>query len=426
MADNKDPNSARSPSKFNINYVKLLTAHSDEFIDITKMINYVEVYESIYSPFVTLKINLTDSLSLTSLLPLMGEEFVEVDIVGPDGEVGIRGEGFYVYKLSDRIAISDRGVSYTLHCISGPAIADMNLKISQSLSGQPSDLVTDQLGHTGMTITKPIYAHPTKNAVSYISNYWSPMQNIKYLCDRSVSRDTGDASYIFFETKKNFVFAPLDLLVSQESVGNYFYSINTHEFDVDMQTESGIVHKLYVDDAFDYIDRIMTGAYGNRTLTVNTTNKKYEYNYYDFIDAFNKFARLNQAPFASENAVRRINSVFRTRSYGSQTMDKMSTEMTRDWYSQRLTEMASINTQTVYMDVAGRMNIYAGNVINLIVPISHISTDESAERDMSAALDKTLSGRYLVTSLKHVFTRERHTVHMQINKDSLYSDTGKK
>ena len=426
MAVNQDTNIASAPSEFNINYVRILTSRSDEQVDITKMINYIEVYESIYSPFLTLKINILDAMSLTSILPLVGEEYIEVDIVGPDGEVGIRGQGFYVYKMTDRLAVSDRAMSYTLHCISGPAIVDMNLKLSQSLSGQPSDLVTTQLGKTGLSIIKPIYAQPTKNSVSYISNYWSPMQNIKYLCDRSVCKDTGAPSYMFFETKKSFMFVPLDVMVAQDASCDYFYSVNTHSEKVSLDTEQGIVHKLYVDDAFDYIDRIMTGAYGNRSLIVNTTNKRYEYNYYDFLDSFSNYARLNQAPFASENAVRRINSVFRTRSYSSQTMDKMSTEMTRDWFGQRLTEMAAINSQTVYLDVSGKMNIYAGNVINLIVPVAHITNSESSANDMSSSLDKTLSGRYLITSLKHVFTRERHTVHMQINKDSLFKESGKK
>lgn len=426
MAVNQDTNIASSPSEFNIKYIRILTSQSDEFVDITKMVNYVEVYESIYAPFITMKINITDALSLTHILPLVGEEFVEVDIVGPDGEVGIRQQGFYIYKLSDRVAASDRTFVYTLHCISGPAIADMNLKLSQSISGQPSDIVTTQLAKDSLMIAKPILSHPTKNAVSYISNYWSPMQNIKYLCDRAVSRDTESASYLFYETKQNFIFAPLDVLVSQAAAADYFYSVNTHSDDVSLKTEQGIVQKLYVDEGFDYIDRIMTGAYGNRTLTVNLTNKRYEYNYYDFLDAFNNFARLNQKPFASPSAPRRINSTFRTRTYNSQTMDKMSSEMTRNWFSQRLTELASINTQTVYIDIAGRMNLYVGDVINLIVPISHLSTDDSSERDMSASLDKTLSGRYLITSLKHVFTRDRHTLHLQINKDSLFTDSGKK
>lgn len=425
MAVNQDTDIASAPSEFNINYVRILTTRSDDPIDITKMINYMEIYESIYSPFLTLKVNITDAISLTSILPLIGEEYLEVDIVGADGEIGLRAHGFYIYKMSDRANVSDRAVSYTLHAISGPAIVDMNLKISQAFTGQPSDIVENQLCKVGMSIGKQIYSHPTKNKVSYISNYWSPVQNIKYLCDRAVSSNTNSPSYVFFETKKSFVFCPLDILVSQDAVADYFYSINTHSNKLPLDKEQGIVHKMYVDDGFDYIDRIMTGAYGNRSLVVNTTNKRYNYNYYDFLDAFSKFARLNQKPMASEAAVRRINSVFRTRTQAGNSFDGMASESTGEWFSQRLTELASINSQTVFLDVAGRMNIYAGNVINLIVPLSHISTSDSAPKDFSETMDKTLSGRYLITSIKHFFDRERHTTHLQINKDSLFKTDNK-
>ena len=164
----------------------------------------------------------------------------------------------------------------------------------------------------------------------------------------------------------------------------------------------------------------MTGAYGNRALSVNTTNKRYNYNYYDFLDAFSNFSRLNQIPFGSEKAVRRINSVFRTRTFESMSFDGMPSEMNQDWFKQRITELASLNSQTVYLDVSGRMNIYAGNVINLVVPLSHLSNSPTAPKDVGSLLDQTLSGRYLVTSIKHIFDRERHTVSLQINKDSLF------
>jgi len=128
---NQDPNSIGSPSEFEVKYVRILTQNSDEMIDITKMVNFIEIYESIYTPFMTVNVNITDSLSILSKLPIIGEEYVELDLGGKDGETGIRGQGFYVYKISDRIQISDKAFAYTLHLISASAIIDMNMKISR-------------------------------------------------------------------------------------------------------------------------------------------------------------------------------------------------------------------------------------------------------------------------------------------------------
>lgn len=413
----QSPNGITRPSEYKVNYVRLHTQTSDTPLDITKMINYVEIYESIYSPFLTVNVNITDNLSLTDLLPLMGEEFIEVDIRGADNLTGLIGQTFYIYKVADRTKVSDKTYTYTLGCISPGAIFDMNLKISQAMFGQPSDLVKDKLCGTSLAVDKPVYAHPTKYPVSYISNYWSPIRNIKYLCDRSVSKDTGSASYLFFETIKGFNFIPLDILASQESVGDYFYTNNIQVPDIAAQQQ--IIHNLYVDEQFNYINRIMTGAYGNRALFVDTMSKQYQYQYYDFLESYNKFARLNEKPFATDTATRRINSVFRKLTYASKAIPNMPDQHSPEWFKQRLTELASINSQTINFDAVGRFNIQVGNVVNVVVPVSTVSASDAVRKDLSSTIDRALSGRYMITGLKHMLDRERHTIHVQASKDSM-------
>lgn len=411
---NHDPNGASSASEFQINYVHIYTYASELPVDITKLVNYVEIYESIYSPFMTVNVNITDTQSLNHLLPLIGEEFIELDIRGPDGETGLIKQAFYIYKLSDRVEAANKAFVYTLNCISSAAVVDMNLKISQAVSGQPSDIVKDKFARGSLAVTKDVYSHPSRHVVSYISNYWTPLQNIRYLSERTVSKDTGAASYLFFETKKQFVFAPLDALVRQDANYTYFSLPNNH--DTGIVEQQSIIHKLYVDESFNYIDRIMDGAYGNRTLTVNPTRKSYVYNYYDFLESYNKFSRLNTLPFGTNNAPRRINSVFRTRTSPSSTIPGMASDHADDWYKVRLTELSAINSQTINLDVSGRFNIYAGNTIEIAVPVSVVP---ESSKTMKELFDRTLSGRYLVTGIKHMLTRERHTMSIQASKDSI-------
>jgi hypothetical protein len=414
---NNNIDGVSQPSEFNINYVRIVTQQSDAPVDITKLVNYIEIYESIYSPFLTVNVNITDAISLNNMLPLIGEEFIEFDIRGPDNETGLIKQPMFIYKMSDRIQAADKAFVYTISCISPAAIIDMNLKISQAISGQPSDIVEKQLCKSSLSIEKPIYSHPTKHQVSYISNYWSPVENIKYLCDRAVSLDSSSPSYLFFETKKSFVFAPLSELVRQDAGSTYFFSINTHDTDVDIQQQ--VIQKLYVDQTFNYIDRIRSGTYGNRVLIVDTKTKLYQYDYYDFLESFDKFNRLNELPFGSDNATRRVNSVFRTRTVAANSVPQMPTEHNREWFKQRLTELGAINSQSISMDVAGKFNVYAGTVINVVIPTSLISNDGSKAVDLNNILDRTLSGRYLVTSIKHMLTRERHTLSITASKDSI-------
>ena len=141
----QNPNGITRPSEYKVQHIRLHTPTLENPLDITKMVNYVEIFESLYSPFLTVNINITDNQSLTHLLPLIGEEFVEVDIRGADNVTGVIGQSFYIYKVSDRSQVSDKTFTYTLGCISPGAIFDMNLKISQAMSGKPSDIVKDKM-----------------------------------------------------------------------------------------------------------------------------------------------------------------------------------------------------------------------------------------------------------------------------------------
>ena len=304
----------------------------------------------------------------------------------------------------------------------------MNLKISQSFNGQPSELVANTFGKTLTIIDKSVYVEQTKNNVTYVSNYWSPIQNIKYLCDRAVSQRNGAATFLFFERKQEFRFESIDNMVVRDATNTFTYSINPH--DEKMRNSLGsqlpIMYNLYVDRTFNYIDRVMTGAYGNRSLTVDPHTKSYSYDYYDFIESFNKFSRLNTAPLGSDSAVRRINSVFRTKVAPSKTHTNMPDERSVEWYKQRPTELAALNATTIEFDAAGRFFIGAGDVVNVAIPkITASKQITGNDIEVSKLLDTALSGRYLVTNLRHLIDRERHTISVQASKDSYFKDSNK-
>lgn len=412
----------------NVKYVRLYKYAGSDYVDITSLINYIEIFESIYNTFITVNINITDTLSIQSILQLTGEEFVEIDIRDASGTLGYIKQVFSVYMLADRITTANASVIYTLKCISPAAIVDMNLKISKAFVGQPSDLVVNEFGKALTVVDKTVVTESTKNVVQYISNYWSPLQNIKYLCDRAVSRETTAPSYVFFERSKDFRFQSIDYMVRQASTNDFMYSLNTYSTDKrsNPANQLPIMYNLHIDSSFNYIDRLMTGAYGNRTLTVDPLTKTYSYEYYDYMEAFNKFSRLNKAPFGSETAPRRLNSVFRTAIIPSKSFTTMIDDRSIEWYKQRPTELAAINASTIEFEAAGRFYINAGDVISVAVPkLNAKSAIRNDEVELSKLLDKMLSGRYLVNNLRHVISRERHTVFVQASKDSIFKEASK-
>ena len=416
MAEHKNP----TPSNFEVKYIKISAGGGEPF-DVTKLVNYIDIYESIYSPFMTLEFNITDALSVVHLLQLKGEETVEVDIRNADDESGFIGQKFNLYKLSNRISISDRAYTYTLHCISPGALTDLSTRHSEAFDGKPHELAEEKFIKP-LAESKEVYAHATKNKIAYISNYWTPLRNITYLCNRATSSDTDNPTYLFFENKKKFIFAPLDYLIKEDAIMTYFYGVNPQRLPIDQA--AGIVHKLYSDDTFDYLKRIQSGAYGNSAMVVDSTNKVFKYTSYDFMEGFKKYARLNKLPFNSESVKRGPDSVFRSRLIAEKSYEKMPEEKTDEWFKQRLTEINSIDSQTIEIEVSGDLNILTGQVVNLFVPVTHIEQMDAGSADFSKLIDTSMSGRYLITAIHHLLDRERHIMKLKLCKDSIIDANG--
>ena len=66
-------------------------------VSLIALFNQVEIYEDLFSPFITGTITISESFDLINNLPLIGEEFLILDITTPGFEKRIKGR-FYVFK----------------------------------------------------------------------------------------------------------------------------------------------------------------------------------------------------------------------------------------------------------------------------------------------------------------------------------------
>lgn len=417
---------------YNLNFVHIHSSSSEDPLDITDLIAKIDVYESIASPFMSLDISIVDNLGLIDKLPIIGEEYISLDIRDQADLNGLNAYTCFVYKISDREQISDRGFVYTLKCLSLECLADMNIKLSKSYSGTPSNLVKDIVAKNGsLMTTKPLVLGESRNTVSYISNYWTPTQNIRYLMERAISKANGAPSFVFFENMDYFVFDAIDNLVNKPPSGKFFFTVNPKQRNVSeissllgdttFDDRQSIVENLWVDNTFDYITRVSSGALGARTLRVDPFKKEYSYDIYDFTESFSTYNRLNQKPMGTNDAVRKLNSVFRTKVTPSSSFGGMPSDNSEEWFRKRLTEMSCIESQTIQIDVPGRLGLLTGQVVEFVMFSGHISNGESVDKSIMSIADRIFSGRYLITGIHHTFDRERHYMSLKLNKESLIS-----
>jgi hypothetical protein len=410
-----EPNDIQIPGEFRADRA-IVKTFSGEEIDIVLHVHQISIFEDLYSPFLTVELEIRDAIGLKNKVPFRGEELITLTVTDSDRKFGLQDAVFSIYKMKDLVQVSDRAFVYRLCCVSIEAVVDMNLKISKAYSGQASDLVHQLVVDEGLETDKEVFIEETKNKISYISNYWSPIKNLKYISDRAVTRDGTSASCLFYETKRGFAFASLNTLVSADSVASYQFTVGGLN-----NVEKGLsrIEKVWIDTGFDYIERLKTGAFGNRSLLVDPYNKTYQYGYYDFVDAFAKQNHLNPQSFATDSVTRRLNSVFRTRVVPSRMYGNMKSEASDQWFKQRVTEMAAMNAFNIQIEVAGRMDVIVGQVVDVFLYAGQVPNDGSSRNDFNEMLDKVYSGRYLVTGIRHTLDKKRHTMNLSLSKDSL-------
>lgn len=105
----------------NIAKVKIVTRNGLAQ-DITGQVINIQIFEDLFSPFITGSLILKESLDLINLFPFAGEEEVEIEINTPSLQNGNISAKFYIYKMTDRELLGDRNMVYQLHFISNEAI----------------------------------------------------------------------------------------------------------------------------------------------------------------------------------------------------------------------------------------------------------------------------------------------------------------
>jgi hypothetical protein len=396
-------------------------------VDMTNQLIGIEIYEDIFSPFITMAISIRESQDFINALPLRGEEIINLEISTPtlkNEDQVIKGK-FYVYKLSDRQLLTDRNSAYTLYCISYEALYDLNIKQSKAYSGNVGEIVLGFLQKEGFDTIKKINIEPTKNAIKYISNFWSPVKNINVLTTNAIS-NSGSPSYLFYESRKGFNFVTLDSLYKQNVFQKFIKDNYVRDTDktisyrnLDRDYQRILDFKVKV--SYDALQVTSNGAYASRIYAYDLVKKKLFAKDYNALANFNDTAHLNKnALYTTKKPVSPMNLIFNEiRHFGAwngfQDTSNINTQQ------QRNSMLALLRSSVIEISVFGRTDYTIGQKIFVQVPKPTIITDKDKDGldSQSGTVDKTYSGNYIITAINHVINRNSHTCLLELSKESV-------
>lgn len=409
-----------------------LTAPNGVYLDIRNQVIAIQLFEDLFSPFITGTLVVKDSLDLLNNVPFLGEEYLSLSISTPTLTKGkIQGE-FYIFKMANRELSGDREVVYELHFITQEAIIDMNKRISKAFDGKASDIaktiITDK--EVGLQIPEgSINVEETKNSLKFISNFWTPVRSLTYLCDHAVNTK-GSPTFLFFQNRAGFNFISLDLLYSNNDVievftyDNYQRDKQSNGKDAkNIAEDYKRIRRLAVPVVFDYVDRLSGGMIASKQYSFDIISKNVAITKYDMYKEFDNVNHSNLYPLQSKKVVFKDNVKIINHQRHYDNFTNKGDSSNQKFLQQRISQMKSTDAAKIEITVPGRTQYTVGQ--KCLVQLNKVQPVKSKE-DEEANMDKILSGAYIIGAINHYIDREKHECVMELFKDTLFRNPDEK
>jgi len=394
------------PQKYYLKDLILTTFNTR--VDIRDLFIEMNIYEDIFSPTLSGHIILSEAVNLMEIAPIIGEETLEISFGSSNnGNFRIFTKTFHVYRVDNITLSNEKTKMYAVYFTSPEMMVNNITKIMRSYSGFSHKIVAEIYKKALKGDENRIVLEETKHTKNVIFPNWSPLRAIHYLCQTSLSKAHGTADLLFFENSRGYQFMSLTSLMNS----GISQTINLENDNLAVLEYSMNRTATYnIDKAFDIIENTAAGMYGNKLITHDILNKKIETFDFGYTDNFARTKHLE--PNASPLTHSRGNNpsakiLFTSKNYANEYVD--------EWLQNRKSKLKQIDNYITTIIMAGNTNQEAGNVINFEIP--------STKSDDRRTLDQYLSGRFLISKIKHTLTRESYTSTYELRKDSFKKRT---
>ena len=438
-----DKNELQAVGDYNLDGA-LIVGSSGQKINIIDQLRELNIYQSIDSPYMSGNIVLADSAGVAELLPLLGQERLLFSITTPghEGSVNFNDYHAIIYNVEKRFQTTDREQTLIVNWTTLEHYKNLRTKISKSFKGNISTMVEEILSSDNfLGSKKPLHIHPTKNIRKFVIPNLSPFQTINLLKEEAISATEISPHYLFFENPAGIHFRSLDSLIGKHRTLNTphktTYRAQPPNDPKAVEAALGTILHWEVDDNSNNFLNVKLGMLSSTLYYHDIFNKNIQKFDYDYNKTFSKRNSLNQEHKDSGTLIPQAkvddkiiteysNSKVFVHPTASKNLHANGTtdNNAEEWLQESISRELQRDYFTLKIETYGDTNIMCGDVINVLIP----SNKPLSKSDTAKAFDPVLSGRYLVTSLKHMVTPSEfmHSMVMTVMKDSVKSATSVK
>lgn len=404
---------------------------SDDFLDIRALYTNFEVFEDMFSPFMTAKIYMVDSLNIPEKLPIRGQETLELEFASDIPGVESVKKTFKVYKIDRQTIDSNgRGQNYVLHLMSEGGYYNYTERCGYSVKGKVSDMVSQVFKkHFPEYIwNKSLKVDQTSDNFSYIlPQTYTPFKALTWLARRAISGVGADYSpFFFYETADGYKFQSLSTIMEEGKPSKDIYYFVKSDVNRNPETNEGTgikvkgvskfpalynrIQSLQEENRFDMVENIGSGIIASRMTVYDLMRKEKRDQVFKEADIFKDLKKLGTKPHFVVSKKKETNEFFEKSNsayfymsytpYSVYTKKNSITDNMRieEYFLRRKYLVNTMQTQKLTVEIYGDSTKRVGQLMDIFVP--KIAADGHIQNEKD---DKNLSGEYMITSICHQF-----------------------
>lgn len=414
----RDGNGVTETTEYELAAVVLINSSGKE-TDIKFIVQDLNIYQSIYSNTMSADLVVNDTLNLPSTGDMNGQEYIYIKLSNP--ELKPIEKYFRVYKISDFAMKSLNASTYTLHLCSEEFVYNQQLRVSKSYKDVETykiiyDICNNFLhipsSRTFVEQTSGIHAYKwEKNENPIIVPNMKPLEAINWLASFAFNK-TLTSAFVFFENQYGFNFCSMEKLV-KDSV---YKKISLHPKNVMTDTDNkqelhSNPDKAEIKQLFNILETQATGGFSSNMIRLDLIHQ--EHKFIKFDPKTNSSKHLNPFIYVN-NSTNRTNKTLLQETAYTKLFPIFQGDLTDKWLLQRASQFSLLNGSRMNIQIPGDCQLSAGAVLEIEFPLL-TPKDESA----NVQKDPYISGKYLVTSVRHRVINNKYFCYVEICRDSV-------
>ena len=375
----------------------------------------ITYFESIKSPAISLSLNFIDVDQLISREGITGGEYLSlrIKVQGYDKEFEIKPDKHLLMLNSVKNVTTSSSKQFaTLEFLSVEAIINETSRVNQRFTGNITDTVKKLLkDKKGIETKKNLDSDQATNSYSFVGNLKRPFDTIQWLCSKTQSSKDG-TGFLFFETLDGYVFKSIESLLDGEVV-EYKKSETPDE-------SSGLtILENNLNQTSDIGMSCRMGMYANKTIYINIDNATLKT--VDFRIESLKLKKPPKLPNGLEKNPTRLMLRILDKcalQKGSKKKEIQKENELAIYQSKSYARANLIFSQSMSVSIPFNPELRAGQMLDLRFPLRKSEGDDQDKTTYGTESDDDVSGKYLISELKHNIGGNRANTEVTLIRDA--------